>query len=264
MDCRKWLVLAVGLTLGGAGCVTQQQNSLSDKTTTTVWTPLSMFQKETKRMPKVETCLEGGQMLEKQAMSDKLSAPDKEEMLNRARKAYQQALDTEPNNPQALTGLAHVYADLLQADRALETYEKAVKVNPKNARVWAELGRCHFQQNHYDKASEAFQKAVDTDPDERAYAKHLSLSLAMAGREKESIQVLTKLYGDAQAHFKYALILKKLEQPEKARQHLETALQRDPMLRPAEQLLAQLTPGAPRSFAPAADGPIVNISFKGD
>jgi tetratricopeptide (TPR) repeat protein len=245
MDCRKWFVLVAGLLLSSTGCITEQKNALSDRTMTTVWTPLSMLQKETKRTPQVKTCLEGGQMLEKQALADHLNAMEREELLDRARKAYQQALDIEPGNPQAQIRLAHIYVQLSRFDKALATFDRAIKQHPKNAEVWAGLGQCYFEQHSFTKAADAYRKALDHDPDERTYAKHLALNLALAGQEQESLQVLTKLYGgETQAHYKFAIMMKQLNRPEEARRHLEITLQRDPLFRPAEQLLAQMTPKA--------------------
>jgi tetratricopeptide (TPR) repeat protein len=233
-------------------------------------------------MPQVKTCLEGGQMLEKQAFADHLDAMEREQLLDRARKAYQQALEIEPGNAQAQICIAHIYSRLNQFDKALATYDRAIKQHPKNAEVWAGLGQCYFEQHSFTKAADAYRKALDIDPEERAYAKHLALNLALAGQDQESLQVLTKLYGsETQAHYKFAIIMKQLDRRDEARRHLEITLQHDPLFRAAEQLLAQMTgnvapsdqvnPTPSTNFAvannadsPSRNGTMANIGFVAD
>jgi len=250
MDCRKGLLLAAGLALGAAGCVTQYQD-FNDNTVTTVWTPWQWLQKEGRRKPQVETCLQWGAAMEKKAATEDLTAAQKEEALQRARKAYQEVLASEADNAKALLGLARIYASLSDYGKAQATFDKATKLRPNDALVWSELGMYHFRQKHYDRASEAFRKATEFDPDDRTYSKLLSTSLALAGRDQDSIKVLTQIYGsESKAHYKFAIIclLKQVDQPDKARYHLKVALEKDPMLRPADQLLTQLNQGT----APAA------------
>jgi tetratricopeptide (TPR) repeat protein len=290
MDCRKWLPLAAGLVLGVTGCVTEQQD-FNNKTRITVWTPWSMFQKESKREPQVETCLKAGEVLETQAETDKLDATAREEILERARKAYQQALEYDANNVGALAGLARIHASLHEFDRAQAAYDKALKLHPKDAQVLAEVGLFYFRQKQYDQAADSYRKAMEANPNERAYAKHLSLNLALAGREHDCVEVLTKLYGPAQAHFDYALLaLKALNQPDAARHHLQQVLRHaapsDKSFLAAQLLLAQLNQGnsafiggapalppAPAApTLPAADGaptqpaasPMAGLGFRGD
>lgn len=250
-------MLAALMAVGGTGCITQHHNSISDKTTTEIWTPLSAFKREAKKKPQVETCLKGGDFAEKDSFSARLSAAEKEQKLVQARKAYQQALDEEPSNVQALAGLARVYVHLKDYDKAQAAYDKALKQHPKNSLLWFEQGQCHHKQKLHGKAADAFRKAAEADPENRDYAKHLGLALAQAGRVQESVQVLSKLYGEAQGHYKVALILDRLDQPDQARQQLQLALQRDPMLQPAQQMLAKLNGGA---APPANNGPAGNNS----
>jgi Tfp pilus assembly protein PilF len=266
MDCRTWLLLAALMAVGGTGCITQHHNSISDKTTTEIWTPLSVFKKEAKKKPQVETCLKGGDFAEKDSFSARLSAAEKEQKLVQARKAYQQALDEEPSNVQALAGLARVYVHLKDYDKAQAAYDRALKQHPKNSLLWFEQGQCHHKQKLFGKAADAFRKAADADPENRDYAKHLGLALAQAGRTQESVQVLSKLYGEAQGHYKVALILERLDEPDQARQQLQLALQRDPMLQPAHQMLARLNGGAapPANMGPAGTGVPLPPAFSSD
>jgi Tfp pilus assembly protein PilF len=234
----------MGLLVGAAGCVTHHQGACSETPTTTIWTPLALFQKDAKRLPKVETCLKGGATLEGDALSDKTTPEQKENLLVRARKAYQQALQIEPENAEAIAGLARVYASLQEHDKAVATYDKALKRHPKNGKIWFEYGKFHCKQKQYDKAADAFRKARENDPENREYGRHLGLCLARAGRPQEAAQVLGKLHGEARAHYEVALMLKSLNKTDQAREYAQTALRHDPMLVPAQHLMGQLTPGA--------------------
>jgi tetratricopeptide (TPR) repeat protein len=265
MDCRKLLLLAAGLALSTTGCITQQTNPVTGETITKVWTPLTLFQKEPKRVPKAETCVTAAKTLEQQAEVPQLTRDQKEDKLDQARKAYQQALEIDPRHTQALAGLARVYMQLKDVDRAMSTYEKALKDDPKNGELWFEQAKCHVRQKKFDQAIDGFRKAHEAKPENRTYARHLGLCLARSNRSQEAVQVLAKLHGEAQAHYEVALMLKHLDQTEQARHHTQLALQRDPMLVAAQHLLAQFDGGqAPAPAPESAPSRIVTVGFKAE
>ncbi len=267
MDCRKLLLLATCFALGAAGCITQERGLDPEKPFTTIWTPLSCFQKDVKRKPQVETCTRGGQALEKQAAAE-ANPLNKEHLLQQARKAYLQALAIEPDCADGLLGLARVYYGLHEYDEVKATYAKATKLHPENAHVWCELGLFHFRQHRYEPAATAFRKAYEAESGEREYGKLLSVSLALAGNEQDSLKVLAKMYGgEAAAHFKYAFICltREMNQPEMARHHLQVAIQCDPMYQDARTLLTQLNQGPAPAAAPAlGSSPAANLGFRVD
>jgi Tfp pilus assembly protein PilF len=59
--------------------------------------------------------------------------------LDRARRRYQQALNLDPRNHRAMTGLAGIYEKLGRPDRALRLYESALEVKPDQPEVEARV-----------------------------------------------------------------------------------------------------------------------------
>jgi Tfp pilus assembly protein PilF len=59
--------------------------------------------------------------------------------LDSARRRYQQALNFDPNNDRALTGLAAIYEKLGRPERALALYERAVEAKPDQPEVEARV-----------------------------------------------------------------------------------------------------------------------------
>jgi len=87
----------------------------------------------------------------------------------RARKHYEAALAQDPNNREALIGVAQCYAPLKKHEEALAIYQKLVAGNPKDAVAWFDLGVLYF--DHLKKQQEsrdAFNKFLTLGYDDKA------------------------------------------------------------------------------------------------
>ena len=93
-----------------------------------------------------------------------------------AEKAYQKALDLEPENEEALTGLALVYGDLGQNDKASLLLKRVSDKNP-SLRTLTALAATYEQMKDFKGAAEAYRRALELNQDntdlKRAYAQSL-------------------------------------------------------------------------------------------
>jgi Tfp pilus assembly protein PilF len=190
--------------------------------------------------PHASTYVAAGSLAEKTAEDPKRGPADRENMLEQARKAYQQAIATEPDYLPAYQGLARLYIKLGDHDHAVATLQKVLQTHPKEAPLWFDLGMCYSRHKQWEPALDCLRKAVDLDPESRPYINTLGFCLARAGKLDESLACFQKIGGPAQAHYNLARMLHHLGQDEPSKQHLQLALQADPKLDAARQLLSHL------------------------
>lgn len=93
-----------------------------------------------------------------------------------AEKAYKKALELEPENADAITGLAMVYADLGDSKGAAEMLKKVAEKNPNLSNLTM-LAANYEQMKEFKLASQAYKKALELNPGnadlKRAYAQSL-------------------------------------------------------------------------------------------
>lgn len=257
MDCHKSLALALGLSVGALGCVHQETvpKPVTDSKVTKVTiekgvTPIDETAKA-KRKPTPALCVAFAQVAERGAEEDQRESADRDCMRSQAIKGYKKALEIDPKNLEAMRGLARVYENSGDHEQAIQTFRKATAKQPKEPCVWHDLGMCHAKHKEWDPALECLRKAADLDRDDHRYAKSLGLCLARAGRYDESFQCLKPVVGEAEAHFYVARMLKHMEQKEACLAHLQAAVQADPQLVKAHQMLEEIQNPAP-NYLPAS------------
>jgi tetratricopeptide (TPR) repeat protein len=254
MDCRRPLSLALTILAASAGC---SQNSTTVRSGTTPATVTANAKTDTldpealKRQPKPETFVAFGDFSALEA--DSATAPaEVEQLRDRARKAYQEALKIDPSNVPALKSLGGLYASSNDCGRAKEIYETALKVAPDDASIWFTLGMTYARTKEWPQAIEHLAKATELDPENRSYRRHLGFALARAGRTDESLAMFVRYEGEAKAHYYLAQMLDHLGQTENCKMHLQLALAQDPKLTDAAQMLVRVTGGvAAQPAAPA-------------
>lgn len=239
MDCRASLLLTAGLACGVLGCDHGKALPL-----TAAGVPQgATIQKDVdlpKRTPKPATCVAMAECREREASREGITPVEQEELRTGARKAYQQALEIDPKYLPAARGLAHLYMTTGDHERAVATYQKALKDHPKEAALWHELGLCHNTHKDWEPALACLHKAAELDPENHQFATALGYTLAQAGRYDESLACFQKTMGPAKAHYNLARMLHHDKRDDLCRQHLELALQADPQLTAARDLLARL------------------------
>lgn len=149
-----------------------------------------------------------------------------------AEKAYKKALELDPENEDALTGLAMVYADLGDARNAADMLKKVADRNP-NGRSLSQLASAYEQMREYGLAAETLKKAIELSP---ASAGELRRSLAqdlmLAERLDESLKVYQEIAADepkdAQAQLRMSQIYRQKRDFDKARVASNKARELDP------------------------------------
>ena len=119
------------------------------------------------------------------------------------------------------------------------------------------MGLCHARNKEWGPAVEAMQKAHALDPNSREYGMTLGLTLARAGRAGEGVQAMTRVTTKAEAHYNVARMLCRYGDPAQGRTHLQLALQFNPNLAPAQQMLAQLDAPADQQLMQAGGVPSI-------
>ncbi len=109
-----------------------------------------------------------------------------------AEKAYNKAVEADPDNEEALTGLAGLYSDLGDNKRAIEKLKAATDRNP-NERTLIALGQAYEQVHDYKNAAEALQKAMEMQPDNPRLQKGLANDLMLSDQMEEALALFQKL-----------------------------------------------------------------------
>jgi len=112
-----------------------------------------------------------------------------------AEKAFNSALQAEPDNEDALTGLADVYSDRGDTAKALDRLKSLADKNP-NERTLSKLAQQYESMNDYKSAAEALQRAVALDPDDERLERDLAHDLLESGQLDEALKVYQQLASD--------------------------------------------------------------------
>jgi tetratricopeptide (TPR) repeat protein len=261
MDCRKPVALALSLLAGSAGC--SHTSSSVPAARPPAATPVAAAPKAEnfdpevmKRAPKPETFVAYGDYSAREASSAQTPA-EQEQLRERARKAYQEALKLDANNVPALRSLARLYASSGDYARAKETSEAALNLSPNDAALWFDLGMTYGRTKDWAAAIEHMAHAIELDPENRSYHRYMGFMLARAGRTQESLAEFTRYEGEAKGHYLLAEMLEHVGQVDACKMHLQLALAKDPRLSEATNMLVRLSgvapkPGVARAAAPTA------------
>ena len=112
-----------------------------------------------------------------------------------AEKAFNSALQAEPDNEDALMGLAAVYADTGDSAKALEKLKTLTDKSP-NERTLGVLAQQYESMKDFKSAAEALQRAVALDPDDEGLQKGLAEDLLEGGQFDDSLKIYKQLATD--------------------------------------------------------------------
>lgn len=137
-------------------------------------------------------------------------------------KAYQKVLAIEPDNDDALTGLALVFSDLGDNKKAAELLKSAADKNP-SARSLAALAAAYEQMRDFKSAAEVLSKELENNPPnerevQRNIAQDLLLSLDYAGALKIYSDMVTEDPNDSQSILRISQIYRQQKDFAKARE----------------------------------------------
>jgi tetratricopeptide (TPR) repeat protein len=238
MDCRMSVLVALSLTTL-SGCMTTQstQDSIAADPP-----PHAKVQKPAdgpKRPPLPSTLVALAVLKEREADRSKDQPAQQMKDYDEARKYFQEALRVDGQYRDALQGLARVYTRMEDYSHALEIYDKALEKSPKDHGMWFDLGMCYCHKKELDHALPCFQKALELDPENRQYMKTLGFMFARCGQPEQGLAVLAQAMGEALAHYNMARMMDHLGQPDQCSRYLQMALQKNPNLDEARDMLVR-------------------------
>jgi tetratricopeptide (TPR) repeat protein len=144
-----------------------------------------------------------------------------------AQNAYKKVLEIEPENEEALTGLAVVYADLGDTKAAADLLKKLAEKNP-SARSLRALAGTYEQMREYGQAADTLKRLLELSPPEAADLKRaLAQDLVNAERYSDALKTYQELVGDdptnGESYLRMSQIYVQLKDYPKARENYEQA-----------------------------------------
>ncbi len=181
---------------------------------------IEQYQKIAEKQPKdLETWLMLGR-LHKVAQS----SPDSE-------KAYQKALEIDPDNEDANVGLAMVYSDLGDSKKASELLEKVARKSP-NLRTLTQLASNYEQMRDFKLAAETLRRALEVSPNnpdlKRAYGQDLLFSDQIDEAQKVFQELVDEDARDTQSWLRLSQIHRQKRDFAKAREASNKASELEP------------------------------------
>jgi len=154
--------------------------------------------------------------------------------------SYSKALEIEPKNPPALLSTARLYDRQNQKDKAIEFYQKAAAAEPNNAAIFADMGGLQARCGNLTAAQSELQKAVKLDPKSTAHRSALAGVMLDSGNAEAAMAELNQVNNSAMANYQMAYLHFTRKNIPATQQYLGSALQIDPNLKPARDLMASM------------------------
>jgi tetratricopeptide (TPR) repeat protein len=138
-----------------------------------------------------------------------------------AQNAYKKALEVDPDNEDALTGLAMVYADLGDNTSAAELLKKLAAKNPTPRSLQA-LAAAYEQMHEYALAAETLKRTLELSPQNAGELKRfMAADLRRAGQNQAALKVyedlVTEEPNDAESYLRMSNIYTQMRDFAKAR-----------------------------------------------
>lgn len=147
---------------------------------------------------------------------------------------FHKALQIDPDNKNALHGLALVHMEFQEYETAKDLFLQILSMSPDYADAWFNLGICYQRLNMHKQAIEAFQKALNNPlfiTQDKAFFGQ-GLSYYRTGQYKEAMDAFDKAVKRnvllIPAHLYMALTYQKLNQYSEASKILKNAIRLDP------------------------------------
>lgn len=146
-------------------------------------------------------------------------------------KAFKKALELEPENEDAMAGLATVYLDLGDSRRATDYFKKLAEKSP-NLRTLTALAGAYEQMRDYNLAAETLKRALEVAQDSDEIKRALAQNLLLADKLEEALKIYEELVAgdpkDTQSLLRISQIYRQQRKFDKARQYSDQAKQQDP------------------------------------
>jgi len=145
--------------------------------------------------------------------------------------AYKKALSLDPENEDAMTGLAMVYTDLGDTKAAAELLQKVANKNP-NPRSLTNLAGIYEQMKDYSLAAEMLRRALDQQQGNPELKHALAQDLLLSDQVDDALKVYQELVEedpkDEQSLLRLSQIYRQKHDFAKARETFQKAKEADP------------------------------------
>ncbi|MBV9506194.1 MAG: tetratricopeptide repeat protein [Acidobacteriia bacterium] len=146
-------------------------------------------------------------------------------------KAYNNALKTDPDNEDALTGLAVLYADLGDTQRAIDKLKAVTDKNPSENTLSA-LAQAYENLRDYKSAAAVLERAWNAAPDNKRLARAFAEDLYFSGDFDRALNVYQQLATDNPRDSMYPLRISEIYRAKhdypKAHEYLDKAKSIEP------------------------------------
>jgi tetratricopeptide (TPR) repeat protein len=149
----------------------------------------------------------------------------------------------EPGNPQAIQAtrkIALLYDRLDNLDKAEREYQNLLQRDPQDADALHRLGFVSYRRGHWGTAEQFLNQALKVNPNHRYARVDLGMTLAQQGKCPESVEEFAKVLPRAEAHCQVGFVMKLQGKLREAVREYEQALAIDPTLQRARTELASL------------------------
>jgi tetratricopeptide (TPR) repeat protein len=161
---------------------------------------------------------------------------------------YQRALAVDEHHLPSLLGLARLYDRNGNFDLAVQWYRKTIEVAPDNAMAHNDLALCLARHDRTDEALQELRKAIALEPKHKLYRNNLATILVDSGQTEAALAELAAVHPPATASYNVAFLLARTGRDAEARPYLYRAVQLDPSMKVADELLQTIDA---RTNAPA-------------
>ncbi|MCE5310220.1 MAG: tetratricopeptide repeat protein [Acidobacteriales bacterium] len=146
-------------------------------------------------------------------------------------KAYKKVLELDPDNEDALTGLAMVYSDLGDTKSASEMLRRVTDKNP-TLRTLTALATTYEQMREYPLAAETLRRALKMAPDNFEIRRALAQNLMLSEQVDESLKIYQELAKadpqDVQVQLRLSQLYRQQRNFDKAREASQRARKLEP------------------------------------
>jgi Flp pilus assembly protein TadD len=141
---------------------------------------------------------------------------------------FQEAIEKNPNNLDALNNLGQALVRTGRAAEAVPYFERAIALNPTNWGPRFNLGHAYGELHDWPKAVIAYKSASQVFPDDYVTEYNLGLAQHQMGQEEEAVQTYRKAIalapGEATFHVSLGISYERLQKPVDAIQAYEDYL----------------------------------------
>lgn len=157
-----------------------------------------------------------------------------------ARKHYSAVAEVEPENVQAILGLARLDQVSGEFAEAEQKYKRALRIDSKSAQTQLGMGQFYASQKRWTESIEHLSASLLADPENTTSRYQLAVALVHAGDVDSALPHFIRTVGDAEGHFNTGLILHEEQRFDEAEKHFLLAASKKPDFQKAQHWLARI------------------------